>query len=202
MTLPLRCRCGTLRGTMDPDRAYSRGTCYCTDCQAYLRFLARTEVLDRCGGTDIVPMSPAGVRITAGAEHLACVMLSEAGILRWYAGCCRTPLANTPRSARVVYAGLVTACLDADASTVDAALGPRDRVVLNASSAICAVKATPLAFFTGGLRIGAGILAGRLRGAPASPFFDADGRRTREPQVLDAAARAALAMPKAHGRDV
>ena len=118
--------------------------------------------------------------------------LSEKGILRWYAACCRTPLGNTPRSAKVAYVGMVSACFEAGADGVDAVLGPRDRVVLNGGSATCKVRATPIAFLLGGMRIGAGILAARFRAEAASPFFDSDGRRLREPQVLDGDQRAAL----------
>ena len=94
----IRCTCGQVRGEADLGHAYTRGTCHCHDCQAYARWLGRPELMDAAGGTDIVPMSPADIRLTAGVEHLACMSLSEKGTLRWYAACCRTPLGNTARS--------------------------------------------------------------------------------------------------------
>ena len=97
MKMPLRCHCGAVRGEMDTERAYARATCYCKDCRAFARFLGVPGVLDASGGTDIVPVAPAAVRITAGGEHVVCMSLSPKGLLRWYAACCRTPLANTPR---------------------------------------------------------------------------------------------------------
>lgn len=192
MTVAMRCECGNVRGEVDLARAYTRGTCYCRDCQAYAWFLERPDMVDACGGTDIVPMSPAGVRVTAGLEHVACMSLSDKGILRWYAACCRSALGNTPRDPKIAYVGMVSGCLDAAPATVDAALGPRDRVVLNAKSATCAVRATPLAFLLGGFNIFRHIAMGRFGRRPPSPFFDAEGRPLREADVLTATRREAL----------
>jgi hypothetical protein len=44
-----------------------RFVCYCTNCQAFARFLERPDVLDDAGGTDIVHMPAACVTLTAGA---------------------------------------------------------------------------------------------------------------------------------------
>lgn len=192
MDVAMRCSCGQVRGEVDLGRAYTRATCYCRDCQAYARFLQRTELLDACGGTDIVPMSPAGVRLTRGSEHLACMSLSAKGILRWHAACCRTPLGNTPRDHKMAYVGMPVACLDAEAGKIDAAIGPRDRIVLNAKSATCPVSSTPLAFFLGGLGIFRHVVAARFGKPPASPFFDGEGKPVRAPRVLDDGAREAL----------
>ncbi len=192
MTMQLRCRCGAVRGEMDTGRAYARATCYCKDCRAFARFLGQPGVLDASGGIDIVAMAPAAVRFTAGSEHVTCMSLSPKGLLRWYASCCRTPLGNTPRDPKVLYAGLVTACFDAAPQAVDAAFGPRGRIVLNTGSATAPVRATPLALLTGGLRIFAGLIGARLRSERTSPFFDASGRPLREPEVISREQRAAL----------
>lgn len=196
-TIPLRCRCGTVKGELDARRAYTRATCYCKDCRAYARFLGVPGVLDAAGGTDVVPTAPAAVRFTEGAGQVVCMSLSPKGTLRWYAACCRTPLGNTPRDARLPYVGMVTACFAAPAETVDAAFGPRDRIVLNTASATAPVRATPLGFAMGGLRILLGIIGARLRRERASPFFDADGRALREPEVISRETRALL--ERAHG---
>jgi hypothetical protein len=118
--------------------------------------------------------------------------LSPKGLLRWYASCCRTPLGNTPRDPKVLYAGLVTACFDAAPQAVDAAFGPRGRIVLNSGSATAPVQATPLALVAGMLRIFAGLIGAWLRRDRASPFFDASGRPLREPEVISREQRAAL----------
>lgn len=181
-----------MTGEVDAERAYTRGTCYCRDCQAYARFLGESDLMDAQGGTDIVPMSPAGVRITDGLDNVACMSLSEKGVLRWYASCCRTPLGNTPREPKLAYVGMVTSCFDAAPDRIDAALGPRDRIVLNADSATGPVRSTPFAFFAGGLRILGNMLAARIRRQPPTLFFEPDGRPIRTPQVLTAEQRGEL----------
>lgn len=192
MKLPLQCRCGTVRGELDTGRAYLRVTCYCKDCRAFAMYLGVPGVTDARGGVDIVAAAPAAVRFTAGTEQIACMSLSPKGLLRWYAACCRTPLASTPRDAKLPYVGLVSACFDAAPAAVDAALGPRDRVTLNTQSATAPVRATPLAFVLGILRIFAGIVGARLRCERASAFFDADGHPLREPEVISREQRTAL----------
>lgn len=192
MSIALRCRCGKVRGEIDPAGVYARATCYCKDCQAFARWLGAREAVDTKGGTDVVAMAPASIRFTAGQDRIACMSLGPRGLLRWYASCCRTPLANTPRDPKLHYAGVVTACFDVALDAVDAELGPRDRIVLNAGSASAPVKATPLAFLLGGLRIFAGIAGARLRGRRASPFFDAASAPVSAPEVLDLQTRRSL----------
>jgi Family of unknown function (DUF6151) len=51
-------------------------------------------VLDEAGGIDNFQAPPARVKVTAGTDALRCVRFSSK-VLRWYADCCRTPIANT-----------------------------------------------------------------------------------------------------------
>jgi hypothetical protein len=191
MKTTLRCRCGQVRGEVDLDRAYARATCYCRDCQAFARFLGRPGILDAAGGTDVVAMAPDAVRFTAGSGQVACMSMVPNGLLRWYAACCRTPLASLPRNPKVFYAGLVTACLDMPA--VDAALGPRDRIVVNTGSATAPVKPARLRFLLGGMRIFVPLAAARLRGRRiGAPFFDGQGHPVRAPEVVSREQRADL----------
>ena len=185
MTLELRCRCGQVQGTVDARRAYARATCYCRDCQAYARHLGQPGVMDAQGGTDIIAMNPDAVTFTAGEEHIAGLCLREGGLLRWYAGCCRTPLGNTPRHGHVAYVGVVAACLP-DAQQRDAAFGPRDRIVLNAGAALGDVRPTPFAVIGGGLRIAAGVMTAKLRRQAPSLFFDMSGQPHRTAHPLSA----------------
>jgi hypothetical protein len=191
MSIAIRCQCGKVRGEIDLARAYTRATCYCKDCQAFSRYLKRPAMVDKCGGTDIVPMSPAGVRITDGHEHVACMSLSNKGRLRWHTVCCQMPLGNTARNPNIAYVGMITTCLEAGASELDATLGPRDRIVLNAGSATCKVRATPLPFLFGGLSIIYGIVAAKFGAPKLSPFFNANSPLC-EPIVLTAAQRNTL----------
>lgn len=190
MTIIFHCRCGTLRGEVEPRAVYARATCYCRDCQAFARALGREDSLDAEGGTDIVAMLPAGVRFTDGADRLACLALSPKGLLRWHSRCCDTPIANTARNPKLPYVGLLGHCLQRDA--LDAAVGPA-RIALNTKSARGQVSATPLRTFVGVMRIMCGVLAARLRGLHReNPFFIADSLRpVVEPRVLTRAERAA-----------
>jgi hypothetical protein len=115
MNIPLKCKCGALRGlaTDIPESIGKRVICMCGDCQAYTHFLGCTqEVLDKNGGTEVVPMRPAHLKITHGLENLKCVRLSSDGMMRWYAGCCKMPIANTLTSSKIPFAGVVHTILD------------------------------------------------------------------------------------------
>jgi|HubBroStandDraft_6_1064221.scaffolds.fasta_scaffold103188_2 hypothetical protein len=125
--LPLRCRCNHVRGVandVSPSSGF-RFVCYCEDCQTFARFLERADVLDAAGGTDIFQMPPGRVKLTAGADALQCLRLSEK-VLRWYTGCCRTPIANTAADPRFPVLGMVHSFMDheADHRSRDLVLGP------------------------------------------------------------------------------
>jgi hypothetical protein len=173
----------------------ARAICYCKDCQAFARFLkAEDRVLDASGGTEVEAALPAALRFTQGLEHLACMSLSPTGIYRWYAACCGTPLGNTPRNPRMSYVGLVRACLDAPAETLDRELG-RSHLAANRASAYGPAAATPLAAVPALAKIGAMLVkAGLAGGWRDNPFFDAAGAPVRAPRVLTPAERSALEM--------
>lgn len=109
--VPLRCKCGALRGVVAfaPSKC-NRVVCYCDDCQAFIDWLERPELLDAHGGTDIFQIPRAQVRISDGAAQLACMRLSDAGMFRFYARCCKTPIANTVPSMN--FAGVHCAIID------------------------------------------------------------------------------------------
>src|SRR5262249_5309332 len=123
----LRCHCGRLRGVaraVSPSSGF-RFICYCKDCQAFARFLERPDIIDAAGGTDIFQMPPGQVTFTAGFEALRCVHLSGK-VLRWYADCCRTAIANTAADRRFPVVALIHSIMDcaADGRSRDALLGP------------------------------------------------------------------------------
>jgi hypothetical protein len=173
--------------------------CYCEDCQAFARFLERTDVLDAAGGTRIFQISPASVRITEGADQLLCLRLSEKGLFRWYAGCCNTPIGNT-LGAKVPFVGLIAAFIDASGAgvTYDELLGP-SRGGFHGRSAVGGVPAGAHP----GVPLGALLRIARLMGSwwitgkgSPSPFFDAKtGSPRSPPRVLAAAEREALRGP-------
>jgi hypothetical protein len=196
--IPLRCRCGHVRGVAT-DVAPSTGlrfVCYCKDCQAFARFLARADVLDPAGGTDIFQMPPAGVRLTAGTDALRCLRLSEK-VLRWHADCCRTPVANTAADPRFPLAAVIHSFMDhqADGRSRDEALGPPlCRIYEGSASGPLPPNAPPppsprvfarrasklIAWWVGGL-------------ARPTPFFDDGTKAPRAvPRVLTPSERAVL----------
>lgn len=178
MTHPLQCRCGAVTGFVRNERRATHSVCYCADCQAFARFLGReAELLDTRGGSEGIQTLPKDVVFRAGLEHLACVRLSETGLLRWYAACCRTPIGNTPPTSKLPFVGLSRACLESAAPTVDQAFGPV-RFCLHTSGARGEPKPKPF----GGARFGLWLVGNRLRarftgGFRDNPFFDAASDR-------------------------
>jgi hypothetical protein len=171
-----------------------RFVCYCQDCQAFSRFLQRPDVLDAAGGTDIYQMPPGRLALTAGSEALRCVRLSDKGVLRWYADCCKTPVGNTA-GARFPVIGVIHSIMDADGRTRDAVLGPpRCRIYERSAAGPLPADAPPppsLGVF--GWRASL-MLRWWARGlARPSPFFDArTGAPRAEPRVFTQGERASL----------
>lgn len=126
--ISLKCQCGSFKGVATVSRSFSRRiVCLCDDCQAYAHFLGKAKsVLDANGGTDVCPVTPAHIKVTHRAENLRCLRLSPRGMYRWYAGCCKTPIANSLPSYRVPFAGVVHTIMDhaGDHQTREEALGP------------------------------------------------------------------------------
>jgi hypothetical protein len=184
----LRCRCGTLQGELlRPDKTL-RAVCYCIDCRTYAHALGdATRTLDENGGTEVVATQARYVRFTAGAASLACISLTPRGLLRWYASCCRTPVANTPRDLRLPYAGVMHTCLGT-APERSAAFGPV-RMHVNTRHVRGAVPPARVGQWAALLRIGPGLAWSRVSGGwRDTPFFDTATERPRaEPRVLDAA---------------
>jgi hypothetical protein len=168
---PLQCRCGVLRGQVVPSRTAIRARCYCRDCRAFARFLGADGLIDAAGGTEIVATLPRQVRFTAGADALACLSLSPRGIYRWYAGCCNTPIGNTPRNPKIAYVGLVALGLSGTGPSMTDSFGPL-RMAVNTASASKPVRATPLATALGMAGLAGAMVAARLSGAYRdNPFF-------------------------------
>jgi hypothetical protein len=189
MTHRFQCQCGRVAGEIDAPRRAMRAVCYCRDCQTYAHLLGQPRrVLDALGGTDVVATHAKHVRFTRGLESLACVSLSPNGLLRWYARCCSTPIANTPRDWKLPYVGFVHTCLrQPDPLERDF---PKVEMRVNVKSAHGAPPrdTSPLAyprFFAMVMRLGAARLAG---GSKEHPLFGAQGAPVVPVQVADRAA--------------
>ena len=112
-----------LKGTVSTTDVINRCVCYCTDCQAFAQFLQRpTDILDSLGGTDHANASQ-DISFTEGTDNLACMRLTDTGLLRWYASCCHTPIGNTPPNFKLSFIGLIHTCLEAGDGSLESAFG-------------------------------------------------------------------------------
>jgi hypothetical protein len=168
-----------------PSTTAMRAVCYCTDCQAYARFLRTPGVVDQDGGTEVVASLPKHVHFTAGLEVLGCMSLSERGLLRWYSSCCNTPVGNTPRNPKLPYVGVIHSCLETSLPTIESSFGPLHMAV-NTKSARNKVRSTPIASTVGLLTLMKVVLRARLTGEyKINPFFMPGSRISiRQPRVL------------------
>ena len=194
MSHPLQCRCGTLKGYVAHPERVNRVVCYCRDCQAFAHFLGgANDILDAQGGSDVIQAIPANVTFIAGTEALACMRLSEKGLLRWYSKCCNTPIGNTVANYRVSFIGLVHSCLDSTGESLDPSFGPV-RMWSFTKSAKGAVNAPSFSFIAGIARFAGMVLRARIDGSyKRTPLFVAStGAPIVTPQVLSPSERERL----------
>jgi hypothetical protein len=186
--LPLRCRCGCLRGVaggVSLDAGF-RFVCYCRDCQEFARFLERPDVLDAAGGSDIFQMPPARLTLTAGADAVRCLKFSTK-VFRWFTECCRTPIGNTAGPGFPIL-GLIHSVMDhdADGRSRDEALGaPRCRLYERSARGPLPPNAPPPPSL-GVMALRTSRLLGwwwRGLGRP-NPFFDDTGAPRSAPRLV------------------
>lgn len=195
--MEIQCQCGKFRAKLKgfPDSSPGRLVCYCDDCQTYLRYLQRTDLLDSNAGTEVIPAYPADVEILLGKEHLKCTRLSPAGTFRFSTSCCNTPIANT-RPGRP-WTGFLRCVYTAggDADGLDQLLGPVRSRIMGQYAAGTPPAGTPKKFSLRALMsVMPFMVKGKLLGkAKPSPFFAADGiTPIVAPHVLSEAERLAL----------
>ena len=196
--LPLRCRCGDVRGVanMVAPNSGLRFVCYCRDCQAFARFLERPDALDAAGGTDIFHMPAGRVKLTAGTDAVRCLQFSSR-VFRWYTACCQTPIGNTA-GPRFPVVGLIHSFMNhpADGRTRDEVLGaPLCRIFEGSAVGPLPPDAPPPRSF--------GLIARRLPtlfgwwlrglGRPHPFFDDLTNAPLSVPRAFTASERAALA---------
>ncbi|MFM7204060.1 MAG: DUF6151 family protein [Myxococcota bacterium] len=187
MQHPLACRCGKVKGSVEISSYVNRGLCYCRDCRAFLRALGREDVLDAHGGTDIVQTLPPLVRFSQGQEQLACLRLTDKGLMRWYAQCCNTPIGNTLENPKFPFVGLPTPCLSTTSTSLEESFGPATMRVWT-KSALGTNKPSEKGFFLASLKLMRMIVVGRLSNSHLRPpFFDAQsGKPVVSPRILSA----------------
>jgi len=169
----IQCSCGALKGVLSNPSPIRRTICYCRDCQAFAFYLKRSgEILDRQGGTDIVQTQPKYLTFSQGAANLACMRLTEKGMLRWYARCCNTPIANTMTDYKISFAGIIHNCLEHDGVQLDATVGPVNACV-NSQGARSEPKPKDYGLAGMLLRLGGMMLMARITGSyKQTAFFD------------------------------
>jgi hypothetical protein len=120
----LQCRCREVRGSVSDvsPNTVNRVVCYCDDCQAFLHHLGRADLLDPCGGSDIVQIAPASLSFVQGKERIVGLRLTPKGLYRWYASCCGTPLGNMVSPA-IPFLGIVAQAFESETQTPDELFG-------------------------------------------------------------------------------
>ena len=186
MDAPIQCSCGQIRGHINSGARFNRAICYCADCQAFARTLGKeSETLNPAGGTEVIQTLPKNIQITQGAEHLACLRLTEKGLLRWYAACCNTPLANTPANMKMSFVGLTHNGLGSDQEFLNERFGPVQMVV-NTANALSDPKPRGYGVAAATIKILSIMLKALLNGDyKQTPFFNADtGEPIASPRIL------------------
>lgn len=168
MRIELSCRCGEVRGAVEPasPSLSTRIVCYCDDCQAYAHYIGRADLLDANGGTDLVLIPAAALQFTQGADRIVGARMSAKGPYRWRAGCCGSPLGNTVTPA-LPFVSFPTSAFRADA--VAPAFGAQRAAILGQFAVGDVPKGFPLRLK---LKIVLQVLGWRLAGRTwPHPFF-------------------------------
>jgi hypothetical protein len=182
------CRCGAARVAVDLAAPHVHVVCYCDDCRAYLCWLRREELSDAHGGSEILQLAPANVRLVAGGDHLAWVRLTERGPFRFFAACCNTPLGNSVP--RVPFVGLVTAGLGIRLASRPA--GIQARFALDGAPPGAHARASLPLIARGALAVARSFI---LRRGRPTPFFDDAGAPRGRGRLLTRDERRACADP-------
>jgi len=171
--------------SVSPDTV-NHAVCYCHDCRAFLHWLERDELLDAHGGTKIIQLGRSRLEIEEGRDQIQCMRLSPKGMHRWYAQCCKTPLANTLPA--IPFAGVSRALFDVSADDDESTFGP----VMYGNARQAIDDAPPEAR----LRLRDAVHVTRLLASWAlrrlghpTPFFDKENRPVVTPRVLTTAER-------------
>ena len=168
----LQCQCGALRGHVGRLHLAIRGVCYCKDCRTYAQHLGQLRTShDSAGGVEFVATQGMHVSFEGDAQQLACLSLSSNGLLRWYAKCCNTPIANTTRNWKFPYVGLLHTCLKAEPALYKQAF-PKVQMRVNTGSAWQAPTGMKLGTTISLLSFMPRVMASGINGAyRLTPFF-------------------------------
>jgi hypothetical protein len=155
-----------------------------------------SETLDAQGGSDVVQTLPKNVTFTQGVDALACMRLTEKGMVRWYAGCCKTPIGNTLENYKISFIGLLHNCLESPQHPLQNSFGAV-RTYANPQGAIGDPKPKPKGMGTTIWWLLRTILKARVNGDYArTPFFK-DGKPVSIPRVINSQERASAMQSQA-----
>ena len=182
----ISCECGGIGGNLNLSETGRLVCCYCRDCQAFAHFLGRADsILDRQGGTLIVQSEPRLLTLTHGTDKLACIRLTDKGLLRWHASCCNTAIGNTLPNIKAAFVGVIHDCIRMTPEQLTGRYGPV-RVHVHTRSAIGTPKPKEQGLLPTLLGISWQLLRARLTGTyRQTPFFDAaTGNPVATPYIL------------------
>ena len=192
--MEIQCDCGNFRAelTQFPKNTPGRFICYCDDCQAFLNYLKRFELLNESGGTEIIPAYPADIKIIAGQDVVKCVRLHSKGMFRYYTSCCQTPIANTDPVRPWVgfFRNMYTA---KDSTVLDKELGPVKTSLMGKYAKGTPPVGTAQTFdFKAMITFMPFIIKGKILGkAKHSPFF-VNGESIVVPKILSTEERSKI----------
>ncbi|NNU16949.1 hypothetical protein HK107_11525 [Parvularcula sp. ZS-1/3] len=194
--LTYSCSCGQVTGTLSeaaPDKG-TRVCCYCTDCQAFEEFLGKSdEVLNEKGGADIYQTLPHRMSFLTGTEHLKAVRMTDGRLVRWYAGCCNTPIGSTADTPDMPIIGfLAHPFLRANGELADHAFG-QTRGALFGKEAWSPPEGKKASLPGMVLTFMARVIGARLSGKTGpNPFFDEAKQPLAEPRLISPEERAEI----------
>lgn len=177
------CSCGKVAGHVAPagPRFGAHVICYCVDCRAAAMHLGAEGALTDDGGMPLYQTRPDWIHFDQGKEHLACLRLSPKGLLRWYAACCNTPLANSLPTPKVPFASLSTTVF-ADPEALGPIMARINTVSAKpGSGAPKRDNGFPRAILAFMRRAVGAFVSGK---AKVTPFFDAQGQPVAAPHVI------------------
>ena len=148
--------------------------------------------MDEHGGIEIVQVASGNVSLSKGLGNVKALRLTKRGVIRFYAGCCGTPLFSTAPAESWPVSGMPVAVLDADAAARERVFGPIEFVPFKSGMLGTAPKRK------GVLRQMARVLgqmkAAKRMGRAGSPVWK-DGRPIVEPVLITEAERARAYRP-------
>lgn len=194
--MEIQCECGQFRASINnfPNETPGRLGCYCDDCQSYLIHLNRTDLLDKSGCTEVVPVYPDNLKFKEGQKHLKCIQLAEKGTYRWFAGCCNSPIANT--KAAMPWVGLFAhTFVQKNPEFLEKTFGPiKSRILGKFAKGEVASNTASKMNFLAFKTVFPFILKGKIfKRHRNSPFFESDGLEPiSKPHVMNSMERESL----------